>query len=284
MGVCADSPFMESAWKLAADLIVHDTHDQHPLFDPIFDGRTGAFTGVASSHDESNKVFIKWAASDAPFAWGCLTREVHAHTWLTPDITSGITLVDHLEDDSGLAAAFTYFDGESIAEWNSDTLQKALDHLAETHERLAALDAPIDLPDADSRASVLTPSRFDPYLAAFEELAFSARNVADICHGDIHKRNFLVSDTQMAVIDWSWVTRLPRSFDIAMLAVDAALDGFDPLEVMAIAGEFEYAAEALGAYGAFLESASVESTAHQMHPHEARTGIIDATLERLSFP
>jgi hypothetical protein len=274
---------MESAWKLAADIIVTDTHDEHPLFDPIFDGRTGAFTGVASSRDGATKVFIKWAASDAPFAWGCLTREVDAHSWLTPDITSGITVEDSCEDESGLAAAFTYFEGADISTWTETSLQTALDALADIHERLASMDAPIDLPDVESRASTLTPSRFDPYLHAFQELAFSPRHVSDICHGDIHKKNFLVGDTQMAIIDWSWVTRLPRSFDVAMLAVDAALDGFDPVEVMAVAGEIDYATEALGAYGAFLESASVESTAHQMHPHQTRTGIIDAALERLTW-
>jgi hypothetical protein len=273
---------MDTAWTLVRDVIRDDLGMRHAKFTPKFGGHTGAYTGIMTASDDYS-VFIKWAGEREPFGREALRREIAAHQWLPKKVTGKACLLAHRESEEGVAAAFGANLDPSPHYWSQRSLTEAVDATVRAHAALRETDAPISLPDTEARLHRVLDSKDNPWrkqALKFADMAYDDDHYNDICHTDLHRGNVLIGATGgTEIVDWAWVTRIPTVYDFVMLAVDAAVDGFDVYQVAKYAGvkrkEFQLG---LAAYAGTLFTLATDEHKHA-RTRQIRQNIIASALK-----
>jgi len=110
--------------------------------------------------------------------------------------------------DGRAASVWERVNGESLWQHTVDTPARSAEFgalLAEVHEALFALVAPVTLPSQRDRmvTKIRLAATIDPTLAeALDLLPPAAQGAACLCHGDLHPSNVILSPRGPMIVDW----------------------------------------------------------------------------------
>ena len=136
--------------------------------------------------------------------------------------------------DGRAASVWERVEGESLWQHTVDTPARAAEFgalLAEVHEALFGLVAPVTLPSQRDRlvTKIRLASGIDPsYGEALALLPPAARHAARLCHGDLHPSNVIVSPRGPMIVDWFDASLGDPVADIARSTLVLLAHGADP--------------------------------------------------------
>ena len=137
--------------------------------------------------------------------------------------------------DGRAASVWDRVQGTSLWQQTVDTPRRSPQLgavLAEVHEQLFGLIAPVTLPSQRDRLVTkirLAAATLDPgHAEALELLPQAGKGAAHLCHGDLHPSNVILSPRGPMIVDWFDASRGDPIGDIARSTLVLLAHGADP--------------------------------------------------------